>query len=83
MPRRLNAASPLNVVALATLATFFIAGSQAQATNLFHGVSMNNGTPIAHLPPPPTRSPPVASMQYNPNWKKYVLPPNKTVGGWK
>ena len=55
MPRRLSAASPLNVVALATLATFFIAGSQAQATNLFHGVSLNNGTPIVHLPPPPAQ----------------------------
>ena len=82
MPRRLSAASPLNVVALATLATFFIAGSQAQAPNLFHGVSMNNGTPIAHLPPPPVR-PPVGHLQYNPNWNRYVLPPPHGGSGWK
>jgi hypothetical protein len=82
MPSRLSAASPLNVVALAALATFVIAGSQAQATSLFHGVSINNGTPIVHLPPPPVR-PPVANVKYNPNWNRYVLPAPHGHGGWK
>jgi hypothetical protein len=51
MPRRVR-----NVVALAALGTFIIAGSQAQAAaigNVFRGsISHSNGAYIAHLPAP-------------------------------